>query len=69
MSEEVTYDNAATAQVIEGKSDAPAPELQGDPGLGCHSGAEMEKAARMAGQSDLLDQYAKDYPQGPHDKP
>lgn len=69
MSEEVTYDDAATAQVIEGKSDAPAPELQGDPGLGCHSGAEMEKAARMAGQSELLDQYAKDYPQGPHDKP
>ncbi|MCL4119341.1 UNVERIFIED_CONTAM: hypothetical protein GTU68_030698 [Idotea baltica] len=29
----------------------------------------MEKAARMAGQSDLLDQYARDYPQGPHDKP
>jgi hypothetical protein len=31
--------------------------------------AEMEKAARMAGKSDILDQYAKDYPQGPHDKP
>lgn len=46
-----------------------APELTGDPGLGCHSGNEMEKAARMAGQSDLLDQYARDYPQGPHDKP
>jgi len=29
----------------------------------------MEKAARMAGQSEILDQYAKDYPQGPHDKP
>src|SRR6056297_3394508 len=69
MSEEVTYDDAANAQVIEGKSGDPTPELQGDPGLGCHSGAEMEKAARMAGQSELLDQYAKDYPQGPHDKP
>jgi chlorophyllide a reductase subunit Y len=38
--------------------------------MGCHAGAaEMEKAARMAGKSEILDQYAKDYPQGPHDKP
>ncbi|MCL4104873.1 UNVERIFIED_CONTAM: hypothetical protein GTU68_018580 [Idotea baltica] len=38
--------------------------------MGCHAGAsEMEAAARMAGKSDILDQYAKDYPQGPHDKP
>jgi chlorophyllide a reductase subunit Y len=29
----------------------------------------MEKAARMAGQSELLDQYARDYPKGPHDQP
>jgi hypothetical protein len=43
---------------------------QGGDGMGCHAGAaEMEKAARMAGKSDILDQYAKDYPQGPHDKP
>ena len=26
-------------------------------------------AARAAGNSELLDQYAADYPQGPHDKP
>ena len=39
-------------------------------GMGCHAGAgEMEKAARMAGKSEILDQYAADYPQGPHDKP
>ncbi|WP_293573252.1 chlorophyllide a reductase subunit Y [Phaeobacter sp.] len=39
-------------------------------GLGCHAGADqMEKAARATGQSELLDQFAKDYPQGPHDKP
>jgi chlorophyllide a reductase subunit Y len=39
-------------------------------GMGCHAGAaEMEKAARMAGQSEILDRYAADYPQGPHDKP
>lgn len=36
---------------------------------GCHSGNEMEKAARAAGSSEILDQYARDYPQGPHDKP
>ncbi|WP_135506141.1 chlorophyllide a reductase subunit Y [Roseovarius aestuariivivens] len=69
MTEEVTYDAAGEVEVIKGKAEEAAPELTGDPGLGCHSGHDMEKAARMAGQSDLLDQYAKDYPQGPHDKP
>ena len=29
----------------------------------------MAEAARLAGASDILDQYAADYPQGPHDKP
>ncbi|MEM9736675.1 MAG: chlorophyllide a reductase subunit Y, partial [Pseudomonadota bacterium] len=38
-------------------------------GGGCHAGGEMARAARAAGKSDVLDQYAKDYPQGPHDKP
>ncbi|QYK43583.1 MAG: chlorophyllide a reductase subunit Y [Paracoccaceae bacterium] len=38
--------------------------------MGCHAGAaEMAAAARAAGQSEILDRYAKDYPQGPHDKP
>ena len=69
MSDEVTYDDAAEAEVIRGESRPDAPALEGDPGLGCHSGSEMETAARMAGQSDLLDQYARDYPTGPHDKP
>jgi chlorophyllide a reductase subunit Y len=37
---------------------------------GCHAGAEtMEAAARAAGNSEILDRYAADYPQGPHDKP
>ena len=37
---------------------------------GCHGGkAEMRAAAAAAGKSDILDQYAKDYPQGPHDQP
>ena len=43
--------------------------LEGD-GLGCHSGKEqLEAAARSAGKSETLDQYARDYPRGPHDQP
>ncbi|MEO0029502.1 MAG: Light-independent protochlorophyllide reductase subunit, partial [Pseudomonadota bacterium] len=43
-------------------------------GLGCHAGADqMLEAARSAGKSEVLDQYAKDYPRkadaGPHDQP
>lgn len=68
MTDEVTYDGAADADVIQGQSRAP--DLAGGDGMGCHAGAaEMEAAARMAGKSDILDQYAADYPQGPHDKP
>jgi chlorophyllide a reductase subunit Y len=43
--------------------------LKGD-GLGCHSGKEeLLAAAKSAGKSDTLDQYARDYPKGPHDQP
>lgn len=46
--------------------DAPGAE----PGEGaCHSKDEMKKAAAKAGKSEVLDQYAKDYPVGPHDQP
>ncbi len=39
-------------------------------GIGCHSGAEkMREAAAAAGKSETLEQYAKDYPTGPHDQP
>lgn len=39
-------------------------------GMGCHAGAgQMAIAARAAGKSEVLDRYAADYPQGPHDKP
>ena len=39
-------------------------------GSGCHGGkAEMRRAAAAAGKSEILDQYAKDYPLGPHDQP
>jgi chlorophyllide a reductase subunit Y len=69
VSGESTYDETAEVEVIRGapreKSDAVEPA----DGLGCHSGSELEKAARMAGNSELLDRYAEDYPTGPHDKP
>lgn len=35
----------------------------------CSSRSELDRAARAAGQSNLLDQFAKDYPKGPHDQP
>ncbi|MEL7115263.1 MAG: chlorophyllide a reductase subunit Y [Pseudomonadota bacterium] len=70
---EVRYDNAAEVEVLKGKPDKgggpAARDPQGDPGLGCHSGATLEEAARQAGNSELLDKFATDYPQGPHDKP
>ncbi len=45
------------------------PDLATPAGDGGHSAADLDRAARSAGQSELLDQYARDYPQGPHDKP
>ena len=37
---------------------------------GCHAGAdEMRRAAEASGKSEMLEQFAADYPQGPHDKP
>ena len=51
----------ATAPVI--------PSTQTD-GVGCHAGKdEMRRAAAAAGKSQTLDQYAADYPLGPHDQP
>ncbi len=46
-----------------------APVLHGEDG-GCHAGrGALDAAARAAGKSDILDQYAADYPKGPHDQP
>jgi chlorophyllide a reductase subunit Y len=72
MSGEVTYDTAHTAKVLTGEDNtvADAPALQGGDGAGCHAGAaEMKRAAQSAGKSEILEQYAKDYPVGPHDQP
>ncbi len=81
---EVSYDDAAAApmsndaQVPVGSAPVVAgaraalPVMSAPPsdGVGCHSGAEQLKAAAMAsGKSAILDQYAADYPKGPHDQP
>jgi 3,8-divinyl chlorophyllide a/chlorophyllide a reductase subunit Y len=65
VSGEAAYDGRI-APVIEGES---LPPSVAD-GMGCHAGAStMDAAARAAGNSELLDGFARDYPQGPHDKP
>ena len=39
-------------------------------GSGCHGGKDtMLEAAKKAGKTEILDQYASDYPVGPHDQP
>lgn len=68
---EVGYDASGDVQIVEGvaREDVTGVEATALSG-GCTAGAAtMEAAAREAGQSDLLDQFAKDYPQGPHDQP
>ncbi len=50
-----------------------SPSIEGD-GMGCHAGGEkMLAAAKASGKSEVLAQYAKDYPldpaAGPHDQP
>lgn len=70
MNDEVKYDKADEAEVIRGDArDEPMPQSVGEAGTGCHAGATMADAARQAGQSELLDKFAADYPKGPHDKP
>ena len=72
MTLESRYDPAQDAPLTDVAAEGPADPVGSAPvdGMGCHAGAdEMEKAARLAGKSEILDQYAADYPQGPHDKP
>ena len=75
MTGEVTYDQAREAPVLTGKPRAEVPEGAptagaGVDGLGCHAGAaEMARAAKAAGNAEMLEQFAKDYPRGPHDQP
>jgi len=72
MTLEARYDPARDAPLTDAAAQGPADPAVSAPvdGMGCHAGAgEMEKAARLAGKSEILDRYAADYPQGPHDKP
>ena len=70
MNNKVTYDAADDVEVIEGATRDPDTQAPAAPqGQGCHSGADLEASARMAGQSELLDKFRADYPMGPHDKP
>jgi len=70
---ETRYDAADVTPIEEGSEREVAQTTPATPtadGMGCHApGEQMEAAARAAGMSDILDQYAADYPQGPHDKP
>ena len=51
--------------IIQEKSKTVATET-----VGCHAGKEkMHEAAKSAGKSEVLEQYKKDYPVGPHDQP
>ena len=64
MKNEVTYDDAGDVEVIDGeaRTDTGMLTAQGAPAdaMGCHSGADMEAAARAAGQTAIFDQcYAR----------
>ncbi len=67
----IAYDDADAVEVIRDEAAVAEPTAQAPvDGMGCHAGAStMLTAARAAGKSEILDQYAKDYPQGPHDQP
>ncbi len=60
---EVRYDETAEVEVARGTA------AEAD-GFGCHAPAEqMAAQARAAGNGEILDRFARDYPRGPHDKP
>lgn len=72
---EVVYDPvgaAALADPVPAGSSAggcaPQTDASGD-GLGCHNKMGMREAAAKAGLGDVMQRYAEDYPQGPHDQP
>lgn len=73
---EVVYDDAGQVLIDNVPLEQPAAEpvalseQQAPQADGCHAGKEtMLEAAKQAGQSEMLDQFAQDYPMGPHDQP
>ena len=76
---EVFYDDAAEAPIDSDDDGAPRQQVSSqaidltvatDSVQGCHGGkGKLLEAARVAGKSETLARYAKDYPTGPHDQP
>lgn len=79
---EVVYDLAGATSLSNGDAvdraaqaeTVPLPAAQGDgaarDGSGCHGGAaRLRDAAKAAGNAEVLERYAADYPKGPHDQP
>ncbi|MEJ1994419.1 MAG: chlorophyllide a reductase subunit Y [Limibacillus sp.] len=67
---EVALDNAAEDTGGSAPAEAQAAPQAKEGDVGCHAGKEtLRKAAAEAGNSELLEQFAEDYPLGPHDKP
>ncbi|MEM6944800.1 MAG: chlorophyllide reductase subunit Y, partial [Pseudomonadota bacterium] len=68
---EAVYDAAGEAPLSPQRDLAPegAGETCDAGGGGCHAPGEMAAAAAEAGKADVLEQFAADYPMGPHDKP
>ena len=72
MGNEVTYDNASSAELISPKesSDGPQTIHGGDTqDIGCHSNSTQLSALSNNKNAEILKKYEKDYPVGPHDKP
>jgi chlorophyllide a reductase subunit Y len=62
-----TEEPSVEAGACGSSASKPAPGVDG---LGCHAGKdELKRAAVAAGKSATLEQYASDYPMGPHDQP
>ncbi|MEM7766547.1 MAG: chlorophyllide a reductase subunit Y [Pseudomonadota bacterium] len=77
---ETVYDTAGDAPVDMGVMTDAADDPSASPSAvngpvpledqGCHGGeGTLTEAARKAGKTTLLEQYARDYPKGPHDQP
>ena len=65
----MTMDLSAPIPDSIASSEVDLAATKGD-GHGCHAGKDaMRDAAKAAGKSEILDRYAQDYPQGPHDQP
>ena len=68
--DEIASSAKSRERVYESVADVPTSGTpDGVSADGCHATGEMKAAARKAGKSDVLEQYAKDYPTGPHDQP